>query len=282
MLLPWCVEPVDAGQSDSETPRTPWGVPDLQGVWDFRSATPLERPAEFEGQDYLDPLAAAEFEATALERLEASSQTLAGQCGRGGALGRSWNRARRGQPDRAGRRPPRTAASRTGPRRDRPGSRRSDRSLAAPLTPTYSNNNIQIFQTPDLVVVYLEMVHDVRMVPLDGRRRLPSRIRQWRGDARGWWEGETLVVETTNFSDASTFFGTGPSLRLTERFTRLSEDELHYEFTIDDPASFARPWTAMLPMRPTQGGIFEYACHEGNRGMENILIAARLAERDAP
>ena len=132
------------------------------------------------------------------------------------------------------------------------------------------------------MVVYLEMVHDVRVIPLDGRRRLTPRIRQWRGDARGWWESDTLIVETNNFSAASTFFGKGPSLRLIERFTRLSEDKLHYEFTVDAPASFVAPWTAVLPMQPTAGGIFEYACHEGNRGMENLLIAARLAEREAP
>ena len=139
-----------------------------------------------------------------------------------------------------------------------------------------------VLQTPDYVVIYHEMIHDVRVIPLDGRPPLSERILQWRGDARGHWDGDTLVVETSNFHDQMTFLGSGPRMRLTERFSRADADTLAYEFTIDDPASFTRSWTAVLPMKPTKGGIYEYACHEGNRGMVNILSFARFEEQAQP
>ena len=147
-----------------------------------------------------------------------------------------------------------------------------------PLETTFNNNNIHLFQTPDYVVMYHEMIHDVRVIPLDGRPHIPEGIPQWRGDARGRWDGDTLVVETVNFHGQMTFLGSGPELRLTERFTREDTDTLRYEFTIDDPASFSQSWSAVLPMKPTEGGIYEYACHEGNRGMVNILTFARIEE----
>ena len=155
-----------------------------------------------------------------------------------------------------------------------------------PMMSSAYNNNMQLFQTADHVVILNEMVHDARVVPLDNSPHLPSDVRQWHGDARGRWDGDTLVVETRNFTDKTASFdpsalqalGIGTTLRLTERFTRLSEDTLLYEYTIDDPATFTQPFTAALPMRRSQDLIYEYACHEGNYGMVNALSGARAEE----
>ena len=157
-----------------------------------------------------------------------------------------------------------------------------------PLIPGAYNNNIQVFQTPTHVVIHHEMVHDARIVPLDGRPHLSGAIRQWMGDGRGRWDGDTLVVETTNFTDRTASFspaitsavGTGATLTLTERFTRVDRDTLLYEYTVDDTTVFTRGFTAAIPMRHSELPVFEYACHEGNRGLENILAGARRAVRD--
>ena len=141
------------------------------------------------------------------------------------------------------------------------------------------NNFVQLFQTRDHVVIFNEMVHDVRIVPLDGRPHLPAAVRTWQGDPRGRWDGNTLVVETTNFTDKTNVRGSGERLRLVERFTRTDANTLLYEFTVDDPASFARPWSAVLPMAKTDDQIYEYACHEGNYAMTGILRGARAGER---
>ena len=149
-----------------------------------------------------------------------------------------------------------------------------------PMTPSAYNNNMQLFQTEDHVVILNEMVHDARVVPLDGRPPLPSGIRQWTGDSRGYWDGDTLVVETTNRRDGS-FQGASRHLRLTERFTRADENTLVYEVTLEDPTTWTAPWTFMVPMSKNPGEIYEYACHEGNYYMANMLRGARAAEADA-
>jgi hypothetical protein len=141
------------------------------------------------------------------------------------------------------------------------------------------NNYVQLFQTRDHVVIFNEMVHDVRIVPLDGRPHLPAAVRQWQGDPRGRWDGNTLVVETTNFTNKTNVRGSGEGLRLVERFTRTAANTLHYEFTLDDPASFTKPWSAVLPMARSDDRIYEYACHEGNYAMTGILRGARAGER---
>jgi hypothetical protein len=128
-------------------------------------------------------------------------------------------------------------------------------------------------------VILNEMVHDARIVPMDGRPHLPQTIRQWRGDSRGRWEGNTLVVDTTNFTDKTSFRGSGPGMHLVERFTRISNDRLLYEYTIDDPESFETAWSAAVPMTRTEDPMFEYACHEGNYGMFNLLAGARAQEK---
>ena len=143
-------------------------------------------------------------------------------------------------------------------------------------------NEYQIFQVPGYVVVYQELIHEPRIIPLDGRPHLPESVRQWLGDSRGHWEGDTLVVETTNFTPKTNFRGSRDTLHLTERYTRVADDTLDYRFTIDDPHTFQRPWTVVRPMnRITEDrvSIFEYACHEGNYAMEGILAGARAEER---
>ena len=142
------------------------------------------------------------------------------------------------------------------------------------------NNYVQLLQTRDHIVIFNEMVHDVRIVPLDGRPHLPAAVRTWQGDPRGRWEGDTLVVESTNFSGKTNVRGSGEGLRLVERFTRTGSNALLYEFTVNDPASFARPWSAALPMVKTDDQIYEYACHEGNYAMTGILRGARAQDQD--
>tara|TARA_Y100000588_G_scaffold394593_2_gene515914 strand:+ start:2722 stop:3552 length:831 start_codon:yes stop_codon:yes gene_type:complete len=149
-----------------------------------------------------------------------------------------------------------------------------------PMTPSAYNNNMQLFQTADHVVILNEMVHDARIVPLDGRPHIPGQIRQWTGSSRGHWDGNTLVVETVNRRDLS-FRGAGQHLYLTERFTRVSDDTLVYEVTLEDPTTWEEPWTFMVPMAKNPGEIYEYACHEGNYYMENMLRGKRAEEEAA-
>jgi hypothetical protein len=143
------------------------------------------------------------------------------------------------------------------------------------MMPGAYNNNVQLFLTPTHFVIFNEMVHDARIVPLDTRPALDPAIRQWSGSSRGRWQGETLVVETVNFNGKNSFRGASDRVHLTERFTRVDADTLMYEFTVDDPSTFTKPWTGQIPMRMTNATLFEYACHEGNYGMTGILAGAR-------
>ena len=315
-ILAICISPALAlaqPGSDQTMPRTPWGAPDLGGVWDYRTMTPLQRSTDFGEKDVLTEEEAAAYEQQELDRR--NSRPLSP--GTTHALwwldlGSSLTDDHRTSlivdpPD--GKIPPLTAAARhrydarsgKRPVRDRqvPNSARDgpeDMGLAErcllgfstgpPVVPSGYNNNIQLFQTPDHVAILMEMVHDVRIVPLDDRPRLPSDVRQWLGNAHGYWEGDTLVVESTNFTDKIASFdanlrqpyGSGETLHLTERFTRTGGDTLLYEFTVDDDATFTRSFTAAVPMRRGEGAIYEYACHEGNYGMVNGLTAARRQE----
>jgi hypothetical protein len=150
-----------------------------------------------------------------------------------------------------------------------------------PPLPTGYNNHYQIYQTPGFVTILDENIHDARVIPLDGRPHLPSTIRLWSGDSRGRWEGQTLVVETTNYSAKTTFrFPVAPeTLKAVERFTRVAADRIDYRYTIDDPTTYTRPWTVSLPMAAIEGPIYEYACHEGNYGLPHVLEGARAQER---
>jgi hypothetical protein len=149
------------------------------------------------------------------------------------------------------------------------------------MLPGAYNNNYQIVQGPGYVTILVEMIHDVRVIPTDGRPHLPSNVRQWLGDSRGHWEGDTLVVETTNFTNKTNFRGASENMRLVERFTRSDANTINYEFTVNDPSSFTKPWTAQVPMKKTAESLLEYACHEGNYAMEGMLRGVRVEEQSA-
>ena len=323
-----CAAPAGA-QTAFDPPRLPDGRPDLQGVWDFRTLTPLERPA-----DLADQAIYREEEAAAIEA-EADAQSAAALApttersvlpvgGDVGAYNSYWmdQGARLVEDQRTslivdppdGRVPPLqpgavnqvlSLAEDVGgslPVRVRSAGISADsheaRGLAErcilgfntgpPILPGFYNQNIQLFQTGDHVVVLHEMIHDARIVPLDGRDHVPERIRQWMGDSRGYWEGDTLVVETTNFTDKVASFnptvaiaaGTGATLHLTERFSLVADDTLQYEYTVNDPTTFTRPFSAVLLMK-RGGTLYEYACHEGNYGLYNQLAGARQEEARA-
>jgi len=151
---------------------------------------------------------------------------------------------------------------------------------ALPRVPTGYDDNYQIVQAPGMVSILQEQMHETRVIPLDGRPHLNSSVRQWLGDSRGHWEGDTLVVETTNFSDQATFLGATPNMKLTERFRRADADHLDYRFTVEDPATWTRPWSAAIPWTMT-GMLYEYACHEDNYGLYGILAGARVRDQEA-
>jgi hypothetical protein len=287
-------------------PRTPDGHPDLQGVWDFRSATPLERPARFAGREFMTPDEVAEYEKLALEREDGRPPDDARSLEEQSVHPVWWldygkkvvKTARTSlivdPPD--GRMPPQTpeareraAARRAAARTHGPADSYENRSLQERCItrglpevtlPGPYNNNLQIVQTRDYVEIANEMIHDVRIVPLDGRPHLPPAIRRWQGDPRGRWEGDTLVVETTNFGDRPGFRGSDAQLRLVERFRRIDAKTLDYQFTVDDPSVFSRPWTVSLPMTASDGPIYEYACHEANYAMTGILRGARAQDKE--
>jgi hypothetical protein len=150
-----------------------------------------------------------------------------------------------------------------------------------PMLPQSYNSNYQIVQAPGYVMILFEMAHDVRLIPLDGRPHLAPNVRQWIGDSRGRWEGDTLVVETTNFNGKNPLRGSSENMRVTERFTRVGPDTIQYRFTIQDESTWTKPWSAEMPMRKTTGPLFEHACHEGNYGLYNTLAGARLEEKKA-
>ena len=287
-------------------PRTPDGKPDLQGVWTSATLTPLERPADLGNKQFFTKEEAAQWTKQFLEINNRDRRDGTAQDDVGRAYNEFW--FSRGDavvptlrtsliidpPD--GKIPALTpdgrqrAAARAEAQRLHPADGPENRSLAErcivwpvagpPMIPGGYNNNYQIVQGPGFVTIVVEMIHDVRTIPTDGRPHLPPSVRQWMGDPRGHWEGDTLVVDTTNFTDKTNFRGSGENLHLLERFTRTAPDRLVYEFTVSDPASFARPWTAQIPMTKTDGPLFEYACHEGNYGMDGILRGARTKEQE--
>ena len=294
-----------AGQESWTPPRTPDGHPDFGGIWTNATVTPLERPGNLEGIEFLSEEEAAEYELAARERNDGDRRGSNPQADlRTGYNDFWWDRGtdvvstRRTSlivdpPD--GRIPSLTveaqnrAEARAEARRLRPADGPEDRSLSdrcitrgnngPPMLPSGYNNNYQIVQSSDHIVIMIEMIHDARIIPLDPRPHLPTEVRQWLGDSRGRWEGDTLVIETTNFTDKTNFRGSGENLHVVERFTRVDDDTLLYQFMVDDPQSFERPWSGEIPMKRAQGPIFEYACHEGNYSMANILAAARAQEQ---
>ena len=298
-------------------PRMPWGQPDLQGVWDFRTITPLQRPEAFADQEFLTAEEAANLEQETIDRnedllsrparrTEVTESVDRGEEGAPGFYNNFWlDQGTRtigtrrtslivDPPD--GRIPavrPKVEARRElqrilrGRRAYGPEDRgASERCLLGfnsgpPMTPGGYNQNVQLFQTADHVVLLNEMVHNARIIPLDGRSHLPAHLRQWVGDSRASWEDDTLVVETRNFLGETSFRGSSANLQLVERFTRVDADTLLYEFTVMDPTTWARPWTAQLPMTRTDEPLYEYACHEGNYSMESTLSGARAQDKAA-
>ena len=277
-------------------PRTPWGTPDLQGTWDYRTITPLERPRELNGREFYTEEEAAKLEGRAGRRMDGPPESIQPGLNHAQYLTDPGRRlaGRRTSlivdpPD--GRIPAVTAEGKARqarlPNRGASGAAVSswlDRGnqercitygLPTASLPTLYNNNIRIVQTPDTAVIVHEMIHEARVVPLDGRPALSSKIGQWIGSSRGHWEGDTLVVETTNFSGQQNFRGSTTGLHLVERYTLVAKDRLEMRLTVSDPTTWEKPWTVLLPMVPTEGELIEYACHEGNYAMFNLLEVAR-------
>ena len=284
--------------------RTADGQPDLEGYWTNTTVTPLERPKELADKAFFTPEEAAEYAKRQLATPEAT--------GPGTYADVHYNMAQFGleksqskvaanirtslitdPPD--GHIPPTTpearqrnaerAAKNKGHEFDGPENRGlAERCImwgneGPPMMPVGYNSNLQIVQGPGYVAITQEMIHDVRMIPTDGSPHLPANVRQWMGDSRGHWEGDTLVVDTTNFTDKTAFRGSSANLHVVERFRRVNADTVLYQFTVDDPSTWAHSWSAEIPMTKIQGPIFEYACHEGNYGMRNNLSGARAEEK---
>jgi len=315
-----------SAQHPAPSPQPPVPSRSLEGVWSFSTLTPLERPAEFADRPLVSD---AEAEAWVKQNLERNNRDRRDGGAdvdvaravndywfeRGSELAR-WEGRRMTSlvvdpPD--GRLPPLTSearaklAARAADNRAHPADGPENRSLqerclsfnaGPPMLPGPYNNYVQILQMPGHVIVFNEMIHDTRVVPIDGpeggrvsssstetrprtetRPLLPASVRRWLGEPRGRWDGRTLVVDSTNFTAITNLRGADENLRLVERFTRIDDRTLLYEFTVDDPSAFTRPWTARLPMTRTTDRLFEYACHEGNYALMDILRGARYQER---
>jgi len=298
-------------------PRTPDGHPDLQGIWTTHTFTPLERPARYAGKEFLTEEEAAEL--TRLLTEPGVDPLVLGIFGSTDEQRR--NRVVQNDPTHYDNAlwltaPQRALSSlRTSLITDPPDGRlpaltpeARQRAAAAraaggfdsyenrplqercimwthegpPMMPPPYNDVLQITQTPGYFVVFRELATAPRLIPTaGGPQHLPERVRQWAGDSRGRWEGDTLVVDTTNFNDRTAFQGSSAALHIVERFTRVSADRILYQFTVDDPHTWVRPWTAELPMLQTAGPLYEYACHEGNYGLANTLSGARFTDREA-
>ena len=286
------------------TQRTPDGQPDLEGYWSNVTITPLERPAELAGKEFYteQELADKEKQAETPRSAEEIAGTIAHYDFHQFGLDRTQTKHGLNlrtslivdPPD--GKIPPLTAeAKKRGAERaeerkkigpyDGPESRNlGERCIVMahegpPMLPPAYNANLQIQQGPGYVAILHEEIHDTRIIPLDGHPHLGPNIRQYLGDSRGHWEGNTLVVDTTNFNEKTNFHGSGENLHVIERFTRVDAETIVYEFTVEDPTTFTRSWKAELPMTKIKGPIYEFACHEGNFDMVNNLSAARAKEK---
>ncbi len=324
--------------SGYQTPRNSYGQPDFQGIWDFRTLTPLERPKELGNKAVFTEEEQAAFKSKAIDVLDVDKNrddnaVTDTNTDVEGAYNNFWfdygtsmNEDRRTSliisPEN-GRLPALTEEAvarmkqnhlREYPVRDilsiglegflPTGPETlglSERCLLSfnagpPLTPSAYNNNLRIIQTPKHVVIFTEMIHDARVVPIDGSPHLPAELTKWTGDSRGHWEGDSLVVETTNFTGKTPTFqmpinlvdpslngvaGTGEHFTLVERFTRTNDSTIIYEYTVTDPRTFTEPFTVAIPLKATEDQIFEYACHEGNHGAAGMLSGARQTEKEA-
>ena len=293
MLLPRAA----AGQSGAgaaDVPRTPWDTPDFSGYWEYATTTPLQRPAELVGKAVLTPEEAQAYLVDRYASIGAERDLqLNADWWVPGDLTDGRTALIVDPPD--GRIPRRTPAGEArletlapslrrraadGPE-DRERYERCIMGRSIPMEARPAPRLAQVFHSPDHVIFLNEQNFELRVIPLTGLPRLADSIRQWRGAARGRWEGDTLVVETTNFNGKWTLHGAGPQLRLVERLSFADADTLQYEFTVHDPASFAAPWTVRFPITRARGPLYEFACHEGNHSMPLILRGARAAEAAA-
>ncbi len=298
-------------------PHTPDGQPDLQGVWTNNSVTPLQRPKELAGKEFYTEAELTDIQQRQRERLaldDEEGEPAANHSGVEGAppenvhydhaqFGLDWLQSRVAWNRRTslivgpeGTIPPLTpearqrraerAAMQKGHEFDGPENRPLEArcltraNVGPPLLPTRYNSNLQIVQGPGYVTIETEEIHDVRIIPVDGRSHLPKNIHQWLGDSVGHWAGNTLVVDTTNFTDLTPFPG-AQNLHVIERLTRVDDETILYQFTVEDPGMWTRPWSGEVPIKKITGQLYEYACHEANYGLENTLRGARVAEAEA-
>ena len=301
--------PLLAQKTAYKAPRTPDGAPDLQGIWTNQTLTALERPADLAGKQFFT---AAEADAYAKRLVELNNADRR-DGGAAADVSRAyndfwWDRGTKMAPTlrtslvidpKDGKIPALTPeaqkrnADRAAYRRNHASDGPEDRSLAErcliwptggpPMMPSFYNNNYEFVQSPGYLAIWIEMIHDVRMIPIaasakEARAHPPTNVRLWMGDPVGHWEGDMLVVDSTNFTANNGFRGSGENLHLVERFTRAGPALVLYEFTMDDPEIFVKPWSVQVPMTRTEGPLLEYACHEGNYAMEGILAGARKAE----
>jgi hypothetical protein len=289
-------------QTQAKLPRTPYGHPDLQGTWSKATLTPLERPPHLAGKEFFTEAEAAEWEKGWQQRI---AKIVPVDAQINGEIVNSdvWTELGKVEPSRrtslivepGDGRIPFTAVgkqradavptlfrqnSTDGPEHRPLNERCILWGEGPPMEAVPYNAGVQIFQSREYIVIVSEMIHHARVIPLDGRPHLPANIRQWTGDSRGRWEGETLVVDTTNFTDKTRFQGSTEALRVVERFTRVDADNIRYEFTVEDPVAFTKPWRAELVLTKTEGPLFEYACHEGNYSISGVLAGARVQEKE--
>jgi len=306
--------PAQSKAKNWSVPRTPDGKPDLQGVWTNATLTPLERPAAAAGKATLTDAEAAAWEKKSIDEVQKydgkSENPFADAAGSGGTGGynalfvdRGTELARVDGVKRTslvvdpadGKVPPITAEARARNSammrgmgrfdsvKDRPLGERCLLSFGSsswpPMLPVMYNNNYEIVQTPENIVILVEMVHDARIIRMNATHAPPS-VQQWLGDSIGKWEGDTLVVDTTNFTNQTRFRGASDNLHVIERFTRVDQNNILYRVTIDDPSTFSKAWTIEYPFVATKGPIYEYACHEGNYAMSDILGGARKSDAE--
>jgi len=279
-------------------PRAADGHPDLSGVWTNKTVTPFERPRDLAGKEFFTEQEAAEYEKTHVFDVDKRDNIRGTNRDVASAYNSFWwdpgtkvAKTRRTSividpPD--GRIPPLTAerqkqlqemAEARRRRCEKPGCEPENSGQLGPADGP--EDRPLIVQTPGLVGIDIEMVHRMRRIPIDETPHLPSHVREWVGDSRGHWEGDTLVVDTTNFNNLESFRGSDENLHLIEQLTRIDADTIIYRFTIDDPTAFTKPWTGEIPFVKSDGLLYEYACHEGNEGMKGILSAARADEKRA-
>ena len=301
------------GQAPASSFKTPWGEPDLQGLWTSEPelGVPFERPTEFGERQTLTEAEFAARQAQAAKQLatdNAEFEVETADTANAGAVGSATSPPphwlERGQPSRRtsmvidppdGRMPALSAEARARQQRGVRGSfgngpfnshedftlydRCITRGVPNAIYPAVYNANTRLVQGPGYVAISYEMIHETRVVPIDSRPPLPSHLRQYLGDARAHWEGDTLVIRTANFNGRTSYRGSSDKLVLTERFRRVDADTLRYEMTVEDPSTWARPWTAALNLKPQSDQMYKYACHEGNNAMRNMLSAARAEDQ---